>query len=169
MDGNGLHSQSTRLTGLRCLPDCKVAGYFFNFRIQFVYLLPSRSSFYPDADTGIVREGAVMQLQLIAALIIVFLIVTFAVQNAVEVSVIFLLWRADASLAVVIAVCFVLGALIGALVTLPTMWRERMAIGRLRKEVEALRTENDSLRALKQNEASVPYGYEDADRNQPMI
>jgi putative membrane protein len=48
-------------------------------------------------------------LQLIAALIIVFLIVTFAVQNAAEVSVIFLLWRADASLAIVIAVCFGLG------------------------------------------------------------
>jgi uncharacterized integral membrane protein len=97
-----------------------------------------------------------VQLQLIAALAIVFLIVTFAVQNAVEVSVIFLLWRADASLAVVIAVCFGLGALIGALVTLPTMLRERMAIGRLHNEVEALRAENDSLRALKQNEASVP-------------
>ena len=100
-----------------------------------------------------------MQLQLIAALVIVFLIVTFAVQNAVEVSVIFFLWRADASLAVVIALCFGLGVLIGALVTLPTMLRERMAIGRLRKEVEALRTENDSLRALKQNEASAPYSY----------
>lgn len=97
-----------------------------------------------------------MQLQLIAALVIVFLIVTFAVQNAVEVSVIFLLWRADASLAVVVAVCFGLGALIGALVTLPTMLRERVAIGRMHKEIEVLRAENDSLRTLKQNEASAP-------------
>mgnify|MGYP001120079248 FL=1 len=97
-----------------------------------------------------------MQLQLIAALVIVFLIVTFAVQNAVEVSVIFLLWRADASLAVVIAVCFGLGMLIGALVTLPTMLRERVAIGRMHKEIEVLRAENDSLRTLKQNEASAP-------------
>lgn len=97
-----------------------------------------------------------MQLQLIAALVIVFLIVTFAVQNAVEVSVIFLLWRADASLAVVIAACFGLGMLIGALITLPTMLRERMAIGQMHKEIEALRVENDSLRALKQDEASVP-------------
>jgi len=97
-----------------------------------------------------------VQLQLIAALVIVFLIVTFAVQNAVEVSVIFLLWRADASLAVVIAVCFGLGMLIGALVTLPTMLRERVAIGRMHKEIEVLRAENDSLRTLKQNEASAP-------------
>jgi len=44
-----------------------------------------------------------MQLQLIAALIIVFLIVVFAVQNAVAVSVVFFLWRVDASLAMVIA------------------------------------------------------------------
>ena len=42
-----------------------------------------------------------MQLQLIAALIIIFLIVIFAVQNAVSVSVVFFLWRIDASLAVV--------------------------------------------------------------------
>ncbi len=34
-----------------------------------------------------------MQLQLIVALIIIFLIVMFAVQNAVAVSVVFLLWR----------------------------------------------------------------------------
>lgn len=100
-----------------------------------------------------------MQLQLIAALVIVFLIVTFAVQNAVEVSVIFFLWRADASLAVVIAACFGLGTLIGALVTLPTMLRERMTIGRLRKEVETLHAENDTLRALKQNEASTLHDY----------
>lgn len=56
-----------------------------------------------------------MQVQLIVILIIVFLIVMFAVQNAVAVSVVFFLWRADASLAVVIAACFSLGAAIGAL------------------------------------------------------
>ncbi|SOD42675.1 LapA family protein [Nitrosovibrio sp. Nv4] len=90
-----------------------------------------------------------MQLQLIAALIIVFLIVMFAVQNAVAVSVVFFLWRLDASLAVVIAACFGLGALIGALVTVPTMLRERISASRLHKQVDALRAENDSLRALK--------------------
>lgn len=100
-----------------------------------------------------------MQLQLIAALVIVFLIVTFAVQNSVAVSVMFFLWRVDASLAVVIAACFVMGALIGALVTIPTMLRERLSISRLRKQVETLRAENDSLRALKKDETSVPYGY----------
>jgi uncharacterized integral membrane protein len=132
-----------------------IARQVFHVRIWHIVPLAEKEAVFPDLDTG-ARKGVVMQLQLIAALVIVFLIVTFAVQNAVEVSVIFLLWRADASLAVVIAVCFGLGALIGALVTLPTMLRERMAIGRLHKEVEALRAENDSLRALKQNEASVP-------------
>jgi len=72
------------------------------------------------------QDGVVMQLQLIAALTIVLLILVFAVQNAVRVSVIFFLWRIDASLAVVIAACFGLGALIGALVTAPTMLRERL-------------------------------------------
>ncbi|SEO87939.1 lipopolysaccharide assembly LapA domain-containing protein [Nitrosovibrio sp. Nv6] len=91
-----------------------------------------------------------MQLQLIAALIIVFLIVMFAVQNAVAVSVVFFLWRLDASLAVVIAACFGLGALIGALVTIPTMLRERISASRLHKQIETLRAENDNLRVLKE-------------------
>ncbi len=56
-----------------------------------------------------------MQLQLIVILIIVLLIVMFAVQNAVGVSVVFFVWRVDASLAVVIAACFGLGAVSGAL------------------------------------------------------
>jgi putative membrane protein len=92
-----------------------------------------------------------MQLQLIAALIIVFLIVVFAVQNAVAVSVIFFLWRIDASLAPVVATCFELGILIGALLTVPAMLRERLSISRLRKQVEALRAENDNLRELKKH------------------
>lgn len=100
-----------------------------------------------------------MQLQLIAILIIVFLIVMFAVQNAVAVSVVFLLWRIDASLAVVIAACFGLGALIGALATVPTMLRERISINRLRKQVEVLRVENDDLRAPKKDISAAPYGY----------
>lgn len=102
-----------------------------------------------------------MQLQLIAALIIIFLIVIFAVQNAVSVSVVFFLWRIDASLAVVIAACFGLGALIGALVTVPTMLRERISISRLRKQVGMLRIENDDLRATKKEKdaPSAPYGF----------
>jgi uncharacterized integral membrane protein len=100
-----------------------------------------------------------MQLQLIVALIIVFLIVMFAVQNAVAVSVVFFLWRIDASLSSVIAACFGLGTLIGALITVPTMLRERIQISRLRKQVEILRAENDSLNALKKDESALPYGH----------
>jgi putative membrane protein len=100
-----------------------------------------------------------MPLQLVSALIVIFLIVMFAVQNAVSVSVVFFLWRVDASLAVVIAACFGLGALIGALVTVPTMLRERISISRLRKQVEMLRTENDDLRATKKDPPPAPYGF----------
>lgn len=100
-----------------------------------------------------------MQLQLIAALAILFLIVIFAVQNAVAVSVVFFLWRIDASLAIVIATCFALGALIGALVAVPAVLRERLATARLRKQVETLQAENDSLRTLKKGESVDPYRY----------
>lgn len=100
-----------------------------------------------------------MQLQLITALVVIFLIVMFAVQNAVSVSVVFFLWRVDASLAVVIAACFGLGALIGALVTVPTMLRERISISRLRKQVDMLRTENEDLRTTKKDSPPAPYGF----------
>jgi lipopolysaccharide assembly protein A len=96
-----------------------------------------------------------MPLQLVAALIIVFLIVVFAIQNAVAVSIVFFLWRIDASLTMVIATCFGLGVLIGALLAVPAMLRERLSISRLRKQVEALRVENDNLRELKKHESSV--------------
>lgn len=125
--------------------------------------------FFPDWHYAVVRwnarpsvprrSGAAMQLQLIAVLIIVFLIVMFAVQNAVAVSVAFLLWRVDASLALVIVACFGLGALIGALVTIPTMLRERISLSRLRKQVEVLRAENDDLRAPKKDGSTAPYRY----------
>ncbi|MEO6825074.1 MAG: LapA family protein [Nitrosospira sp.] len=92
-----------------------------------------------------------MQVQLIVILIIVFLIVMFAVQNAVAVSVVFFLWRADASLAVVIAACFGLGAAIGALVTVPTMLRERISISRLRKDISILSAENDDLCSMRKD------------------
>ncbi len=100
-----------------------------------------------------------MQLQLIVALVILFLIVIFAVQNAVSVSVVFFLWRIEASLAVVIATCFSLGALIGALVAIPRVLRERLSVSRLRKQVEALQAENDSLRTLKKDGFGDPYRY----------
>ncbi|HEY6044830.1 MAG TPA: LapA family protein, partial [Nitrosospira sp.] len=53
------------------------------------------------------------------------------------------LWRFHASLAMVITTCFSLGILIGALLTVPAMLRERLSISRLRKQIDKLRAEND--------------------------
>lgn len=88
-----------------------------------------------------------MRYPLIAGLGIALLILVFAIQNAVKVSVVFLLWRLDASLTAVIASCFVMGAVIGVLITVPAVLRERILAGRLRKQVEALTSENSDLRS----------------------
>jgi lipopolysaccharide assembly protein A len=88
-----------------------------------------------------------MQYQLIAALGVVLLILVFANQNAGRVSVVFLLWRIDASLAVVIASCFGLGVTISALVIIPRMLRDRLLLNRLREQVETLSAENDNSRS----------------------
>jgi putative membrane protein len=55
----------------------------------------------------------------------------------------------------VVATCFALGILIGALLTVPAMLRERLSISRLRKQVEVLRAENDNLREPKKHASSA--------------
>jgi lipopolysaccharide assembly protein A len=74
-------------------------------------------------------------------LVIVFLIVMFAVQNAVAVSVVFFSVARRGFASVVIATCFGLGTAIGALGTVPTMLRERISTSRLRKDIGILSAE----------------------------
>jgi uncharacterized membrane protein YciS (DUF1049 family) len=55
----------------------------------------------------------------------------------------------------VIATCFSLGILIGALLTAPTMWRERLSISGCGNRLKTLSAENDYLREPKKNSPSA--------------
>jgi len=87
-----------------------------------------------------------MQLTFIIGIIIAIAGVAFALQNSVPVTVAFLFWRFDGSLALILLLTLALGAVIIALVTTPATLRGRWSASRQRKEIENLQQENASLR-----------------------
>ncbi len=86
-----------------------------------------------------------MQLTVIVGIIIAIAGVAFALQNSVPVTLTFLLWRFDGSLAMVVLLSIALGALIIALVSTPSALRSRWSASRQRKEIESLKQANASL------------------------
>lgn len=68
-------------------------------------------------------------------LLLVFAAVIFAVQNADVVTVDVLFWKVDASLAIVVALCVTAGMLLGALISVPRIYRMRTEQRRLRAQL----------------------------------
>ncbi|MBU1978424.1 MAG: LapA family protein [Gammaproteobacteria bacterium] len=90
-----------------------------------------------------------MQLKIIAAIFVAIAGVVFAMQNNVPVTVNFLLWRFDSSLALVLLSALALGAIIVALVTTPATVRLQWQLGRQKRRIEELeRTCNDQKAKL---------------------
>jgi len=79
-----------------------------------------------------------MQLLVIAALLFAAVSVLFAVQNNVPVTVTFLLWRFDGSLALVLLIAMALGGLIVALASTPSTLRGQWERKRQRKRIAEL-------------------------------
>jgi uncharacterized integral membrane protein len=91
-----------------------------------------------------------MQLSVIVAIVIAIAGVLFAVQNTVPATVVFLVWRFDGSLGVIMLLALALGALIVALVSTPATLRSNWMIRRQRKEIDSLKATNAELRAAAQ-------------------
>jgi len=79
-----------------------------------------------------------MQLQLIVAIIVAILAVVFALQNAVPITVSFLTWRFESSLALVLLITLALGILMSLLVSVPSMIKRRKMISSQKKEIQEL-------------------------------
>ncbi|MGW8143757.1 MAG: LapA family protein, partial [Anaerolineales bacterium] len=79
-----------------------------------------------------------MQILLIFSLIIAFLAILFAIQNTEIVSIRFLLWETQGSLALILFIALVAGALISYLATTPGQIRQRMANSSQRKQIAQL-------------------------------
>lgn len=64
------------------------------------------------------RRGEEKMANLIIAIIIVLIVAVFSVQNAAPVSISFLFWQFQSSLAIIIFLCVVSGIAIGSVLTL---------------------------------------------------
>ena len=88
-----------------------------------------------------------MQLITILGIVVAALGVAFALQNNVPVTVTFLIWRFDSTLAMVLLLALGLGAIIVALVSTPTALRKQWLLSRQRKEIASLNATVKELQA----------------------
>jgi len=103
-----------------------------------------------------------MQLQLILAIIVAILAVVFALQNAVPITVSFLTWRFESSLALVLLIVLALGILMSLLVSVPSMIRTRKIISNQKKKIQKLgiglqkEAENKVKEEIESEESELP-------------
>jgi uncharacterized integral membrane protein len=76
-----------------------------------------------------------MQILLIFSFIIAFIAIVFAIQNTAVTPIRFLVWESEGSLALILFIALVAGALISYLATAPTQIRQRMTISSQRKRL----------------------------------
>ncbi|MGP1678143.1 MAG: lipopolysaccharide assembly protein LapA domain-containing protein [Burkholderiales bacterium] len=88
-----------------------------------------------------------MQLAVIVAIVIAIASVAFAMQNSVPATVVFLFWRFDGSLAMILLLALALGAVVVALVSTPATLRAKWVINGQRREIDSLKAVNAELRA----------------------
>lgn len=85
-----------------------------------------------------------MQLVIIAVIFTAIIGVAFAIQNNVPVTVNFLLWRFDSSLAMVLPLALASGAIIVALLTTPATLKWQWQLARQKRRIEDLEKTCDS-------------------------
>lgn len=81
-----------------------------------------------------------MQLLTLVSLLFAACGVIFALQNNVPVTVTFLLWRFDSSLAIVLLLALAIGGLVVALVSTPVTLRRQWTVVRQKKRISELET-----------------------------
>jgi uncharacterized integral membrane protein len=100
-----------------------------------------------------------MQVLLLVALVVALIAVVFALQNVGQVTLAFLTWTLEGSLALVLFVALIAGALVSILASVPTLVRQRLTAASLKKRVAALEAELEGCRrtlAATQTPASPP-------------
>jgi lipopolysaccharide assembly protein A len=88
-----------------------------------------------------------MQLLIILGMLVAACSVAFALQNNVPVTVTFLFWRFDSSLAMVLLLALAIGGFIVALVSTPSTLRRQWAIARQNKRIAELESASNSQKA----------------------
>ena len=86
-----------------------------------------------------------MQLTILIGIALAIVAVAFALQNNVPVTVTFLMWRFDSTLAMVLLLAVAFGALIVAMLSTPSVLRLQWQGTRQRKQIAALEQSRDEL------------------------
>jgi uncharacterized integral membrane protein len=87
-----------------------------------------------------------MQIFLLIAILVAALAVIFAVQNTEVVTVDFLFWCFQGSLALILLVALAAGAIASSLASIPSMFRAHRLSGSLQRKVEELEAELQKVR-----------------------
>jgi len=111
-----------------------------------------------------------MQLMIIAAILFAVGSVFFALQNNVPVTVTFLLWRFDGSLAMVLLLAVAAGATIIALLTTPSTLRKQWQTARHKRRIAELEKEVAAQRnRIVELERAMPGSAEQAPVEPPYV
>ena len=102
-----------------------------------------------------------MQLWLIMAIVIAMLVVIFALQNAIPITVSFLTWKFESSLALILLITIALGVLMSLLVSVPSKIKKIKIILNQKKKIQelenAFQVKNDAKEEKKEKlEAELP-------------
>ncbi len=82
-----------------------------------------------------------MRFFIVLALLIAIAIVVFALQNSSIITISFLAFHYNGSLALTLAVVFTLGLLAGILISIPSLWRKRSELRKQKRRVKQLEEE----------------------------
>ncbi len=98
-----------------------------------------------------------MQLAFIGAIATAILGVAFAMQNNVPVSVNFLVWRFDSTLAMILLIAIAFGAVVVALLTTPMTLKRQWQTSRLRRQIQDLEKTSELQRSrIAELERQIP-------------
>lgn len=111
-----------------------------------------------------------MQLMIIAAILFAVGSVFFALQNNVPVTVTFLLWRFDGSLAMILLLAVALGAVIIALLTTPSTLRQQWQTAKHKRRIAELERESEEQRRhISELERQMPAVIEQSPAPSPYV
>lgn len=106
-----------------------------------------------------------MQIFLIFSLIIAALATIFAVQNAAPITVNFLVWEFEGSLALILLIALIAGAMISFFASLPALIKGKLTVKNLNKKLTKSETEIKKGAAQPQEQKSTDNHVQEARRN----
>ncbi|MBC8508325.1 MAG: LapA family protein [Anaerolineales bacterium] len=97
-----------------------------------------------------------MQIFLIISLIIAALATIFAIQNATPTTVNFFIWEFEGSLALILLIALIAGALISLFASMPALIKSKLAVTSLNKKLTKSETEIQKVKAQVPAETERP-------------